>query len=242
MSLQFKTLDELLSDLRARLGFLTQGPSVNANRSLLTSFLQEGHDFVYSQLQPPSTRRTATLLLIMDESVYDWHNDATDEEIDPIKVVSVWLCDNCDTRISVLTQGVDEAVRQIGELGGRPHRYDTIDGKLEVQPVPNEEGWKLKIEYLAEQPRFTQGADRPGVPDRLVFLYALAQAKAHYRHPDSQAAGAAFKAMLDKQKSLQHENRRYIVGDKRRGMPAQNGGPFVECLSATDIYNNNQGG
>ena len=49
------------------------------------------------------------------------------------------------------------------------------------------------------------------MPDRLVFLYALANAKAHYRHPDAQAAGTTFANMLAMAQTDQHENKRYIV-------------------------------
>lgn len=47
--------------------------------------------------------------------------------------------------------------------------------------------------------------------DRLVFLYALATSKAHYRHPDAQPAAVTFQNMLTKEKMKQKENRRFFA-------------------------------
>jgi hypothetical protein len=71
------------------------------------------------------------------------------------------------------------------------------------------------VEYIAPKPRFSQPSDRPGVPDRLILLYAIANAKAHYNRSDAQAAGATFTEMLEMAKSNRHENKRYIVNARK---------------------------
>lgn len=47
-----RTLGELLAELKARLGFVAQGPASNNNNPVMISFLQEAHDYVYDQLNP----------------------------------------------------------------------------------------------------------------------------------------------------------------------------------------------
>jgi hypothetical protein len=203
-----RTLGELMTELRARLGFVTQGSASKGNEQKFKSFLQEAHDYVYAQLEPPTRRRRATLALVPGESLYDWHNDTADEDIDPGSVLTLWL-EHADGGTQQLVQGIGERDR---EYVGRswPARYDTLDGQLELSPAPDA-AYSLVIEYIAGKPRFEQPADRPGVPDRLVFLYALATAKADYRMPDASASATAFQTMLDKEKMSQREGRRYFV-------------------------------
>jgi hypothetical protein len=214
LSQRYRTLGELVTELRARLGFVSQGPSTSANLVVMKSFLAEAHDYVYAELKPPSSRKKTTVALEIGSYLYDWHNDTDDEDIDPGLVLTVSIADTATTR-SYLKQGISEGMRA-DTTRGIPTRYDTLNGQCEVWPIPDA-AYSMVIEYIEPKPRFSEDADRPGVPDRLLFLYALAQAKAHYRHPDAQAAGATFTNMLRLEKSKQHENRRYIVNEGAGG-------------------------
>src|SRR5687768_14915564 len=203
-----RTLGELRTELRGRLGFVQSGPAASGNTPILNSFLQEGHDFLYDELKPSPARKKAIIRLMPGQHLYDYHNDKEDEPIDPGTVSKVWL-ELDGNNISTLAQGIAPHLRAF-ESRSYPTRYDTLNGQMELWPVPSQQ-YDLYIEYLAPKPRFTQDQDRPGVPDRLVFLYALANAKAHYRQPDAQAAGATFTKMLATAKARQHENRRYVM-------------------------------
>lgn len=208
-----KTYGELLTELRARLGFVAQGPSANNNKHLLASFLEEGHDFVYSQLEPTTMRKKTVITLEPGSYLYDWHNDIEDEDISPGLVNSVWVVDG-KTRYPMV-QGISEALRK-DDSRSRPTHYDTLEGQIELWPVPDSSRYGLLIDYIADKPRFTAPSDRPGVPHRLVFLYALSLGKSHFRHPDAQAATSAFNAEMKQAKSSLHENRRFFV--KRKGI------------------------
>lgn len=203
-----RTFGELLTELKARLSFVAQGPSSNNNNPVLTSFLQEGHDYLYEKLKPPPARKKTTITINAGSYLYDFHNDIEDEYIDPDKVLSMWVIIGSGERVK-LTQGVSEADREFTQRG-YPTRYDNLNGQIELWPIPDRT-YGLVVEYIAPQPRFSQPSDRPGVPDRLILLYAIANAKAHYRHPDAQAAGATFASMLEMAQSNRHENKRYIV-------------------------------
>lgn len=207
---RYRTLGELLTELKARLGFVAQGPASNNNNPVLTSFLQEGHEYVFAELRPSPMRKRTTIELEPGSFLYDWHNDIEDEDIDPGLVESVYLIKSETDRIK-LRQGITEDHREFVQRQ-YPERYDTLNGQIELWPVPDQT-YDLVVEYVAPRPAFTTQSDRPGVPDRLVLLYAIANAKAHYRHPDAQAAGATFAKMLEIEKGKQHEGRRYIVNE-----------------------------
>lgn len=44
---------------------------------------------------------------------------------------------------------------------GQPVRYDTLNGQIELWPVPDRAGYGLLVEYIAGKPRFSQDTDRP---------------------------------------------------------------------------------
>ena len=205
---RYRTHKELLSELRARLGYIAQGPSANNNRALMKSFLREAHNYVYDQLSPAPMRKKTVIALEPGSYLYDWHNDEEDEDIDPALVKSVWVINGSDRY--PLIQGITERHRE-DETRSQPTRYDTLNGQIELWPIPDKTGYGLSVEYIAGKPRFSESSDRPGVPDDLVLLYAIYAAKAHLRHPDYQVASSAFTAALSKAKSRQHENRRYFV-------------------------------
>lgn len=205
-----KTLGELMTDLRARLGFVAQGSASKGNEAIIKSFLKEAHDYVYSELEMSSLRKKATIAIEPGSYLYDWNNDAEDEPIDPTRVLSMWLRVS-ESQRDQLRQGITEADRAMESERGQPTRYDHLNGQIELYPVPDR-AYQLVIEYTADAGRFDRSSDRCGVPDRLVFQYALATAKAHYRHPDAEAPASTFKNMLAKEKMRQKEGRRFFAG------------------------------
>jgi hypothetical protein len=211
LSERYKTLGELMTELRARLGYVTQGSAAKNNDIVIKSFLQESHEYVFGELEPPAQRRRAIIKLEAGSHLYDWHDDEQDEDINPGRALSLWV--KVGTNLSdPLHMGINEADRSFDTLREQPRKYDTLDGQLEVWPVP-ERAYDLIVEYTAERNRFERASDRPSVPDRLVFLYALATAKAQYGRADATAAATAFQNMLSREKSRQRGNRRYFAGD-----------------------------
>jgi len=208
LSSRYRTLGELMTELRTRLGFVTQGSAAKSNDAVIKSFLQEAHEYVFGELEPPSMRKKTTIKLRAGSILYDWHNDQEDERIDPGRVMSVWLVESTTIR-TPMAQGITEYDRSFDSLREQPQKYDNLNGQIEIWPTPDQE-YDMLIEYTADMSRFDRASDRPSVPDRLVFLYALATAKAHYRHSDAQAAAQTFQNMLNKEKSRQKENKRFF--------------------------------
>lgn len=211
---RYRTLGELLAELKARLGFVAQGPSSNNSNPVMLSFLQEAHDYVYTKLDPTPMRKKTVITLEQGSFLYDWHNDEEDEDIDPGMALSVWIVDGISR--TLLVQGITERHREDNSRS-QPMRYDTLNGQIELWPVPDRSGYGLLIEYTAGKPRFTEMSDRAGVNDRLVLMYAIYMAQVHYRHPGYQATSVSFSALMTQERIRQHENRRYFVrGGKGR--------------------------
>lgn len=205
---RYRTLSELMTELRSRTGFITQGSASKNNDAIMKSFLQEAHDYVFGELEPPVMRKKTTIRLQAGSIFYDYHNDQEDEPIDPGRVISMWIIQSSTIR-EPLIQGISENDRSFSDLRQQPEKYDTLNGQIELWPAPDQ-GYDLLIEYTADKGRFDRASDRASVPDRLVFLYALATAKAHYRQPDAQAAATTFQNMLNKEKARQRGNKRYF--------------------------------
>lgn len=219
LSERYKTLGELMTELRARLGYVTQGSAAKNNDIVIKSFLQESHEYVFGELEPPTQRRKTTIKLQAGSYLYDWHDDQNDQDINPGRVISLWI--KVGANISEpLRMGISEGDRSYESLREQPRKYDTLDGQLEIWPVP-ERAYDLVVEFTAERARFERASDRTSVPDRLVFLYALATAKAQYGRADATAAATAFQNMLSREKMRQRGNRRYFVGDDTQRGAAQ---------------------
>lgn len=210
-----KTLGQLMTELRARLGFVTQGAASKNNDTIIKSFLADAHEYVFGELEPPALRKKTTIRVKAGSYLYDWHNDQEDEPIDPGRVRSMWIVVSPTIR-EPLTQGITEYDRSLSTMRQQPEKYDTINGQIELFPVP-ERDYDLLVEYTSSFSRFDRPSDRSAVPDRLVFQHALAAAKAHYRQPDAQVSASTFQNMLSKEKMRQRENRRYFANGAPSG-------------------------
>lgn len=201
------TLGSMMTELKARLGFVTQGASSKLIDPLLKSFLQEGHEYVYEQLGAPLLKKRTTIMLQKGSKLYDCHNDIEDENFEPAMIESICVYDT-ETSFNELRQGITELMRCDDITPTVPERYDILDGQIELWPTPDD-AYRMVVIYRSGLTRFTQPADHACVPSRLVFLYALASAKAHYQHPDAQTAGNIFQQALRIERQKQHENKRY---------------------------------
>lgn len=95
---------------------------------------------------------------------------------------------------------------------------------LEVWPPPDQV-YPLRIRAYAVQKPFGYTVAPATEPDdnamtscdsRLVFLLALAKAKAHYEHPDANVYANQFNAMLDCLRAGDHGTRRYVPHEEVR--------------------------
>ena len=205
-------LGELLSELRSRLGFIAQGSSSMANDQILISFLQEAAEIVVADLGVPFFKRLTTIQVVKGSKLYDWHDDENDEDINPQDVRALYIADGVDQRYRLI-EGISEIMRADIQQS-MPSHFDRTGGQIELWPVP-ERDYGLVIEWDSTNFKFTEKTDRCPVSSRLIFLRALATAKAHYRMPDAQQTAASYNELLSYERGRNITDKRYSLSNKR---------------------------
>ena len=108
---------------------------------------------------------------------------------------------------SALQQGINPLWYTSDQERGMPHSFDVRE-YLEVFPTPD----KPYVIWLRGQfgPRkFDEDADYATIDSSLLFLFALANAKAHYRHPDAANYAQRANRMINEFVGQSHGLRRY---------------------------------
>lgn len=214
-----KTFADILAELRPRV-------KLNAtlgNTPALESILTEANDYVFEQLDNGLPWQSV-LTLQPNVALYPFTADSG-LPIARGSVQAVWIEQGSSIRVP-LPQGIQHFQRADTTLRTIPQRYDTTLTNaaqtgaftLEVWPTPDQ-AYPLYIDHNRVLTRFSQPADVPCVPYRLLFGYALALAKAHYGQADAETAGQSFKTLLANEKSKQRENRRFIPPTSERRGP-----------------------
>lgn len=212
LSRRQKTMGELLSELRSRLGFIAQGSSSMANDQILISFLQEAAEIVVADLGIPFFKRLTTIQVVKGSKLYDWHDDENDEDINPQDVRALYIADGVDQRYRLI-EGITEGMRADIQQS-MPSHFDRTGGQIELWPVP-ERNYGLVVEWDSTHYKFTEKTDRCPVSSRLIFLRALATAKAHYRMPDAQQTAASYNELLSYERGRNVTDKRYSLSNKR---------------------------
>ncbi|MGI9305774.1 MAG: hypothetical protein ACR2P5_00555 [Gammaproteobacteria bacterium] len=197
-----RTLDDLRARLRRRLGFAHTGSVSLVNNDLLTEFLQDAQESLWDQFDIPELFVDPEIQTARGAFLYDFPDDC-----DPTRIYEISA--NVTQYWRPLDQGIDTRHDTVRELEGYPVRWDvTNSGQLELYPFPDQI-YRLKLEYLRKPGPFSEDHDRASFDDRLIFLYALATAKAHYRMPDAQAIGNQLQARISTLRARAKMNYQY---------------------------------
>jgi len=227
-----QTYAGMLQTLRVRCGIHATVGSAPALNDILT----EAHEFVYQQLDD-GLPFTSTITLAPNVATYPWVADVDSVPIARGSVQAVWIAQGSQERLP-LSQGITHAMRAHSDMRAPPEWYDSkFEGDpavftLEVWPTPDQ-AYPLYVDHERVLTRFSESADVPSAPYRLVLAYAIAMGKAHYSKPDAEVSGQAFKTMLSKTKYEQRENQRYIPQSDRAAVPrvVQTAGGFRQVWS-----------
>ena len=178
---QFATLDELRRRLAIRLGFGAQADVIALQAPILDDFLQSAQMYLWREVAWRHLQKSAVETLGVGQRVMDLPDGA---DISSVKRVLVHDGSFWYELPAGLPIRNDET--------GVPLRYELLAHEagvmqLHFYPVPVS-AVDVAVEYLAKPARFVQNTDMASLPDDLIFLHALVNAKAHYRQPDVQAA------------------------------------------------------
>lgn len=209
-----KTLATLRADLMVRLGFAAQKNNPPPGMTdLLNSFLIEAQELLYRRYDVLRTLRFYSWNLQAGVKFYDINAnvETCTKRLDPrkvnwvgVQVEGVWYPLECGIPPPLYSQNP----------GGRPLRYE-IRQCIEVWPVPATTEGTLVIKGDFGLEPFAADTDTTTIDDRLVFLLALANAKAHYGKPDANNYIAQMEQMMVNLVAGAHNTRRYIPGRPR---------------------------
>lgn len=215
-----QTFAEMLAQLRSRCKL----HATLGNTPALESILSEANEYVYEELAGCSDNLPyrSTIALLANTTRYPMVS-VEGNTIARGSVREVWI-EQGDTQRTPLSQGITHAMRADADLRDIPYHYDTDQQgtddafTLEVWPTPDQ-AYTLYVDHNRVLQRFSEAADLPSAPGRLVFGYALAMGKAHYGLADAETAGQSFRTMLSTEKYKQRENRRFVPPTSERRGP-----------------------
>lgn len=191
-----KTLGEIRSQIQSRLGFGMAGNAQIVNSALIDDFIIDAQEALYIQFDWIELKATYERNTGVNQQFYDYPPDCNVERIKSISVY--WNGDYVP-----LIEGIDLEHRGITP-GTIPCRYERRD-QIEIWPIP-QSIYKLHFEYERNLLPLVDNSDRLSLPDAMVKLYALANAKAHYRQPDADRYASQLESMLLRLKA-QHRSR-----------------------------------
>lgn len=129
--------------------------------------------------------------------------------LDPRKVS--WVGVERDGRWYPLQGGIPPELYSLILTNNWPQRYE-IRSAIEVWPAPGDTLSTLRVKGDFGLEAFAADTDKTTIDDRLVFLLALANAKAHYGRPDAGNYVSQLETMMQNLVAGSHQTRRYIPG------------------------------
>lgn len=209
---QNETLAALRRRMMVRLGYAAQADNPPPGMAaLLDDFLVQAQRSLYRKFKSLRTERFFKWSMEAGNRFYDLvdNDDTCDKKLDPYTVIWVGVQD-INNRWYELTQGIPPAFYTAANFQGIPERYE-IRQCVEVFPAPTA-GYTLRIKGHFGLTALVDDADKTTLDSELVFLLALANAKAHYGAPD---AGNIVAQANDYRNSLiagKHGTARYVPG------------------------------
>ncbi|MEY2160409.1 MULTISPECIES: hypothetical protein [unclassified Rhodanobacter] len=134
--------------------------------------------------------------------------------LDPRKVT--WVGVVRDGLWCPLICGIEPEMYSVnGNGNGWPLRYE-IRQCIEVWPAPGATEGSLVVKGHFGLEAFAADTDKTTIDDRLVFLLALSNAKAHYGRPDAGNYVQELETLMGNLVAGSHQTRRYLPGHDRR--------------------------
>lgn len=181
----YRTLGELQSELLARLGMGAMGASGGGNATLVKSFLRNGQAQLYRMQDWRHLVDYQEKTLGTSQNLIDYpsagtmvasHTSARDKRV--LRLTRVINGQNTD-----LVEGIKTANWDTMDTLSYPVLYERY-AQILIYPKADQ-AYTVRVWFVADLGRFTQDNDVATLDDEMIFLHALANAKAHYRQPDA---------------------------------------------------------
>lgn len=210
---------DTLANLRFRmmcdLGFAAQAANPTPSMKLFcNNKLLGAQNYLYRRFMSLATRRFFRWKMVMGQRFYSLkdndENTLSGFHMDPNKTIE-WVGIQ-DTRNVwyPMVAGIPPEVYTMAQVPWRPARYD-IKGCLEVYPAPDQVYFLWIRGHFGLLP-FVQDTDSTTINSEVVYLHALAGAKAHYGQPDANDIEAQANAYRAELVAATHKTKRYIPG------------------------------
>ncbi len=209
------TMSSLSARILVRLGFANQATNPPPGMALLVQdFLTSAQTYLYKRYLQLHTKRFFRWKVNPGQRFYSIRDN--DEDVlcnftmDPLKSIE-WVGIQ-DTRNVwyPLIQGIPPQLYTMITKPWRPARYD-IRQAIELYPMPDQTYW-LWIKAHFGLMSFINPTDTTTLDSELVFLHALANAKAHYGQPDANNVEAQANAYRAELIAGTHQTAHYLPG------------------------------
>jgi hypothetical protein len=173
----YRTLEDLRTELLARLGMGGMGASGGANQGLIDSFLRNGQAQLYRMQDWKHLTEYEDKTLGVSQNQLDYP-DACARDQRVLRIETVY-----SGQWRKLVEGIETQHWNFMDTLSFPVRFERLAQVL-IYPKADQV-YTIRFWYVRDLGRFTQNTDPCTLDDDMVFLHALANAKAHYRHPDA---------------------------------------------------------
>ncbi|MGO1069315.1 phage adaptor protein [Lysobacter sp. CA199] len=208
------TLAAMRKRLLRRLGYSAQANNPPPGMAdLLDDFIREAQTLLFQRPTGEfNLERFFTWDLQEGVRFYDLNanGDTCPKILAPYKVTWVGISNGCDDWRR-LRAGINPELYG-ASYAGPPERYE-IRQCVEVWPVPADSDWKLRIKgHFAPLP-LEADEDMTSIDPEAIFMLALANAKAHYKHADAGNYMSQLRTYLMDRIAGSHHTRRYRPGE-----------------------------
>lgn len=216
------TLATLQRRILVRLGMAAMPVPPPGMAELVNDFLASSQTQIYEAYPAMRTERWFTWQLQAGQRFYDiaGNLDACSNKLDPLRITWVGISRG-DNVWQQLIEGINP-IYYTSKVQGIPTFYE-VRQCIEVWPATSDTTWLLRIKGNFGLLPFANPNDVTTVNSELVFLHALAVAKAHYGQPDAGNIIQLYNTYLARTMAAQQPTRRMWPG----GGPVPNAIPPV---------------
>lgn len=203
-----KSVETYLAELYKR-----QPPNLIA---ILNDFLLDGQTYLYRRYTQLHTRRWFRWKINPGQRFYSLMDNDEDVlcnyQMDPLKTIEWAGIQDSRNVWYPIVEGIDGQLYTMIDKPWRPARYE-IRQSIEIYPSPDQTYWLWMKAHFGLR-SFVSDTDKSTIDSELLFLHALANAKAHYGQKDAANVEAMANNYRKELIAGTHGTKRYIPGTK----------------------------